>query len=411
MAGQVAGVRFYKGSQNTGTHVAHLWSSTGVRLATATFAGETATGWQQVSFATPVTIAANISYVVSYYAPNGHYSADGGYFATSSVRSGPLEATVGPEGPPGVYVYGAGGGFPTQSYNASNYWVDVIFTTLPEPTATPTATPTAMLTLTPTVSATATPEATATNTSTDTPTATGSPTPTSTATATGTATSSPTAIASNSPTLTPIDTATSTPTDTPAATATDSPTATRTATGTPTGTPTATSTPPTAPELFSVWSSATVPSIASEEDWSSIELGMKFRSSVAGYVRGVRFYRGVENAGPHTGTLWTRTGTKLAQVTFTNETASGWQEAIFATPVAISANTTYVVSYHAPHGGYSQDTSYFATSATTNGPLTALRSGTDGPNGVYRFGSAIAFPDQTWSASNYWVDVVFSATP
>src|SRR5262249_20892966 len=28
----------------------------------------------------------------------------------------------------GVYVYGAGGGLPTNSYNAANYWVDVLFT-------------------------------------------------------------------------------------------------------------------------------------------------------------------------------------------------------------------------------------------------------------------------------------------
>ena len=41
-------VRFYKGAGNTGTHVGHLWTATGTLLATATFAGETATGWQHV---------------------------------------------------------------------------------------------------------------------------------------------------------------------------------------------------------------------------------------------------------------------------------------------------------------------------------------------------------------------------
>jgi hypothetical protein len=42
--GYISGVRFYKGSGNGGTHVAHLWTSAGTKLATATFAGETATG-------------------------------------------------------------------------------------------------------------------------------------------------------------------------------------------------------------------------------------------------------------------------------------------------------------------------------------------------------------------------------
>ena len=41
-AGSITGIRFYKSSQNTGTHVAHLWTSSGQLLATATFSGETA---------------------------------------------------------------------------------------------------------------------------------------------------------------------------------------------------------------------------------------------------------------------------------------------------------------------------------------------------------------------------------
>ena len=49
VAGQVTGVRFYKGSGNTGTHIGNLWSSTGTLLASATFTGESASGWQQVN--------------------------------------------------------------------------------------------------------------------------------------------------------------------------------------------------------------------------------------------------------------------------------------------------------------------------------------------------------------------------
>ena len=69
-----------------GTHVGHLWTSTGTLLATATFTGETASGWQQVNFATPVAITANTTYVASYHAPNGHYSATDDYFAPDRRR-------------------------------------------------------------------------------------------------------------------------------------------------------------------------------------------------------------------------------------------------------------------------------------------------------------------------------------
>ena len=38
--GTVSGIRFYKSSQDTGTHTGELWSSTGTKLATATFTNE-----------------------------------------------------------------------------------------------------------------------------------------------------------------------------------------------------------------------------------------------------------------------------------------------------------------------------------------------------------------------------------
>ena len=43
--GYVSGIRFYKSTANTGTHVGNLWSSAGTLLASATFAAETASGW------------------------------------------------------------------------------------------------------------------------------------------------------------------------------------------------------------------------------------------------------------------------------------------------------------------------------------------------------------------------------
>jgi hypothetical protein len=96
-------------------------------LASATFTGETASGWQEVMFSAPVPIAANTTYVASYYSPSGYHDEDENYFSTTTVISGPLRALYdGEDGGNGVYRFGASG-FPDQTYNATNYWVDVTF--------------------------------------------------------------------------------------------------------------------------------------------------------------------------------------------------------------------------------------------------------------------------------------------
>src|SRR5262249_28834989 len=108
-------------------------------------------------------------------------------------------------------------------------------------------------------------------------------------------------------------------------------------------------TPQTCPcSLFGA--TATPANISS--DSSALELGVKFRADVAGRVTGARFYKASGNTGTHVANLWTSSGTLLATATFSNETSSGWQSVIFATPVQIQANTVYVISYHTNTGNY-----------------------------------------------------------
>jgi len=168
--------------------------------------------------------------------------------------------------------------------------------------------------------------------------------------------------------------------------------------------------PPTpTPGATSIFSASAAPTAFATSDTSSVELGVKFRSDVAGNVTGVRFYKGTGTTGTHTGTLWSSNGTKLATATFTSETASGWQQVLFSTPVAITANTVYVVSYHANVGRYAYTHNTFANAGVDNGPLHALKTGVSGGNGVYRYGSGVVFPNSSFNSSNYWVDVVFVA--
>ncbi len=129
--GTVTALRFYKGPQNVGTHTVHLWSASGTLLASATSANETASGWQTVQLATPVTIAANTTYVASYHT-NSYYSVTR-YFFSSPLVSGTLMAPASStSGGNGVYTYGSAA-FPTSTYEEGNYYVDVVFS----PTATP----------------------------------------------------------------------------------------------------------------------------------------------------------------------------------------------------------------------------------------------------------------------------------
>ncbi len=140
-----------------------------------------------------------------------------------------------------------------------------------------------------------------------------------------------------------------------------------------------------------------------------VEVGMRFRSSVNGQITGLRFYKGAGNTGTHTGHLWTNTGALLGQVTFTQETASGWQQVMFASPISITAGATYVASYYSSAGIYAY-TNFFFTQPLVSGALTALADGQDGANGVYKYSSASVFPTKTYNSTNYFVDVIFNVT-
>ncbi len=685
-SGEITGIRFYKGPQNTGTHIGDLWSSSGTLLASATFTNETASGWQQVNFSSPVSITAGTTYIASYEAPVGEYSADANYFA-NALTNGPLTApSSAASGGNGVYAYGSANPFPSSTFNATNYWVDVVFApnaalafTVPA-AITGTAQESAVLsavngttndpnavisgyqwqgsgdggttwasiagataaTYTPleadethllrvvetasdagtgqnassasaasaavadivlaftspaSISGSATIGAVLTagngtlndadaavsgyqwQSSSDggttwaniagataaiyTPAAAdqghvlrvvetaadadGGPSTTSDSPATaavtnntlvfttpaaitGTAqegavlsavngtTNDPSAVISGyqwqssgdggttwsnvagatAATYTPLEAdethllrVVETATDSAsaqsgssasaasaavadivlaftspasisgsatigavltagngtlndadaavsgyqwqsssdggttwaniagAAAATYTPAAAdqghvlrvvETATDADGGPSTTSDSPATAAvgvEPASLFGPGATPGTITENDPQAVDLGVKFQASTSGEITGIRFYKGPQNTGTHIGDLWSSSGTLLASATFTNETASGWQQVNFSSPVSITAGTTYIASYEAPVGEYSADANYFAN-ALTNGPLTAPSSAASGGNGVYAYGSANPFPSSTFNATNYWVDVVFA---
>ncbi len=164
---------------------------------------------------------------------------------------------------------------------------------------------------------------------------------------------------------------------------------------------------------FTIWPGTTIPgTIDNTGDINPVELGVRFRAESNGSIRGIRFFRSAANVGAHTVTLWSESGAVLASAPFTStpSTPEGWQEVLFASPVAITANQTYIASYHAPGGHYSVNGNYFVAAnqaAFTRPPLRALVGGEDGPNGVFGYGGPQTFPNGSFGDGNYWVDVVF----
>ena len=478
--GTITGIRFYKGPQNTGTHVADLWSSTGTLLATATFTNETASGWQQVNLSKPVVVTAGTTYVVSYHT-SGDYSVTSNYFATAHANGSLTAPATGTSGGDGVFAYGTGSIFPTGSFGASNYFVDVVFNGAPlqPPVANndsgfdatvntalsiaasallandtdPNSLPLSITGVSNPSNGTVTYNA-STQTVTFTPnsgylglasftyTITDSLGSTASANVAVAVTPPPPIANNDSGVAAAENTVLSMPASVLLANDSDPnglplsisgvsnpgngtvayDPSTQTVTFTPTSnylgpasfTYTITdgqgfasanvaltvSYPVTAQSLFKPGDQPALEA----NDPNSVELGVEFQASANGTIAGLRFYKGPQDTGTHVADLWSANGTLLATATFTNETASGWQQVNFLQPVAITAGTTYVASYHTS-GNYSDTSGYFATSHTF-GELTALASG-----GVFAYGSGSIFPNKSFNSSNYWVDVVFNGSP
>ncbi|MCC6237807.1 MAG: Ig-like domain-containing protein [Dehalococcoidia bacterium] len=530
--GFITGIRFYKGATNTGTHTGKLWTTAGVELGAVTFSGETSTGWQQATFASPIAVTANTTYIASYLAPNGNYPYDYDYFLVTGVDRAPLHAPASTGGAPnGVYVNSATHAFPTEVWRASNYWVDVVFTTTLGPDTTPptvtatnptsgatgvavganvTATfseamdastisgttvelhqgtvsgalvsaalsydaPSRMVTINPNADLQTSTQYTARirggaadprvkdaagnalaadytwSFTTAAPGDTTPPTVTGVSPANG---ATDVAVGSNA-TATfsePMDATTVNGTtvelhqgsasgplvsaavsyDGPSRTVTVNPTADLQAGTQYTLRVRGGAADPRVKDVAgnalaadftssfttaaaggcpcTIWSSSAVPAVAAAtNDPGPVVLGVRFRPDTNGFITGIRFYKGATNTGTHTGKLWTSAGAELGVVTFTGETSSGWQQATFASPIAVTANTTYIASYLAPNGNYAYDYDYFFASVD-NAPLHAPASTFAEPNGVYLDGAAHGFPTSVWRASNYWVDVVFTTT-
>ncbi|MEV6297849.1 DUF4082 domain-containing protein [Actinoplanes sp. NPDC051861] len=141
-----------------------------------------------------------------------------------------------------------------------------------------------------------------------------------------------------------------------------------------------------------------------------------------GYSTGIRFYASDTISGTYTVALWQVTGednpgpgagdplaTKVMPVP---PTPDAWNVVPFDDPVPVTANTLYRAGMHNSDGRYVATTSFF-TGPLVNGNITAPQNGDDPTGlgsllqGTYEINAALAYPDNAFSASCYFVEAEF----
>lgn len=162
---------------------------------------------------------------------------------------------------------------------------------------------------------------------------------------------------------------------------------------------------PTPPPVtsYSLFLPSLTPSNPSNSS-ANINVGIIFTVTKPGNVIAVRYYRSPSSTlATQVGSLWlTSTKANLGQVAFTGQSASGWQQQNFSSPIPILANTQYTISIYVPDGAFAYNS---ANPPITSGVLQA-------PTGNGQFDTttgALGYPTNTQSNVNYMVDVVFQA--
>lgn len=410
--GYISGVRFYKQGSMSGLHTGRLWEADGTPLATMNYT-ETASGWQEATFSSPVFVTEGTTYVASTTMNDGRYIATSNYF-TSDIINGPLKApSSASSGGNGVFA-GNGGDFPTSSFNAANYWIDVVFfaTAQPEVTAT-------------------TPTAGAAN---EQP---------------GTTVSATFSTSMNAATITSDNFSVKDPSGDPVAGVLTYNGASKTASF-------------VADEGFATDTEYTVLlkggsgnvlknnaglPLASDYTWSfttaatnecpcslkdkvnptnvltaseaaPVELGVKIKPSSNGYITSLRYFKPIlSNDTTNAARIWSSTGASLASATFDNQSDYGWQEAKLATPLRVYKNQLYIISYTAS-STYVSSNGALTGQNIANGYLTAFANDSSenaatssgNRNGVFNINGGNYPGTGSTTGNYYWIDAVFSTT-
>jgi hypothetical protein len=152
-----------------------------------------------------------------------------------------------------------------------------------------------------------------------------------------------------------------------------------------------------------------------------ITRGVSLQFAENGQITHVRWWSPTSNGGTYTVGIWRVTaadpsgaGTLLAsKVHSGTPTGDAWNLTALDTPVAVSASSAlYRIGVHNDQGRYVASNSFFV-SPLVNGQITAEADGTNPVGlgtmrqGTFQISASLAYPQNTGSAANYFVDVVF----
>lgn len=405
-APSVQGVKFYKTSANTGTHIAHLYDvTTSTDLASEEFVSETGSGWQTVSFDSNIPVRDDHSYMVWVSMPNGNYAADSAYaggnnyfgdYAWTHGAFGDSEDVVRiPTGNRGVYTYSSDHTAVPGNANEANYWVSPVVgdSTNPGNNSGYSSSHSGGRTI----------SWSTTGVDTNAETSTGAITRTKMVRQQGELFENLGYVSGSNSSMTDV-TATAGTSYTYHLTNVDA--CGNNSSGNSTLSNAGSS------QSYTTLFGSTTPSATDTSQTTPVTVGMRFNSSTAGNVAGARIYRasGVYPTGttPLTVGLWNTSGDLLASRSLLpGNQQSGWINVAFTSPVSISANTDYVVGYYSPNGREEYTNDVFDNDVTS-GTLTAPADDIDARNGVYSSNSTMSYPS-TASPNNNWygVDVNF----
>lgn len=171
------------------------------------------------------------------------------------------------------------------------------------------------------------------------------------------------------------------------------------------------------------------PANGNVDNGAAITTGVKVTVDAEKQVAGIAFWVPTTNTGTYTVGLYettsdddpdgSGTGTELAtaSVGSGSVTADGWAEVLFASPVTLSTGTIYTAARHASSGRYVSTSGTFSAAGITGNGVTLIQSGTDPTppglgtmrNGTFVEGAALAYPNSSFGAADYFVDVVLVA--
>lgn len=157
-------------------------------------------------------------------------------------------------------------------------------------------------------------------------------------------------------------------------------------------------------------------------DPAAYTMGIEWKSSVAGFLYGV-WFSSPSGAAILPGNIALYAVTGPVQVAnqaaaWSGAVGSGWVEALFSSPIAITPNTNYkacIFKTDAVNNFYGSISNYFTTgpgqNGLTSGPCTAYNNaGADVGQDSFFGGAGIAYPNTSFNATNYGVDIDFRLT-